>query len=403
MNAPSTPTPSGPVLSSDRLLSLDLIRGVAVLMIFVVNIKAMGAPASYYGVAELWSSGLDQNLARLQRLLVDEKFVTLFTALFGVGLAIFCDRARAKGAGRFLIARRLTILLAIGLAHGFLIWFGDILTLYACAGAVAVLFVRHSPTALYTAAGVLIVAQTGFTSALDAGALPRGIQALFTTPFDISPAALDAERTAFLGGVADQFAERSRMFVAQFTSDVGHIGLRTIAIMLAGMALHRQGFFALAWSMKRYATVCAAALIGGGVLRVTLGLIAEDALPPLLAGLFNLGANAAMAFGYATVIVIAVKAGVRFAPLSSVGRMALTNYIASSLIATTLFYGHAGGLFGAISLVQMMGVVAASWIAMLIWSPLWLARFRFGPLEWAWRSLTYGTSQPLRRADGALG
>jgi len=119
--APSPPTSSRPIPSSERLIALDLIRGVAVLMIFVVNIKAMGAPAAYYAIGALWETALDQNVARLQRLIVDEKFVTLFTALFGVGLAIFCDRARAKGAGRFLIVRRLAILLAIGLAHGLFI------------------------------------------------------------------------------------------------------------------------------------------------------------------------------------------------------------------------------------------------------------------------------------------
>jgi len=395
-------TTSQPTPTSERVIALDITRGVAVLMIFVVNIKAMGSPAAYYNLSELWASPFDQFLAKLQLLFVGEKFLTLFTALFGIGLVIFCDRARAKSAGGALIARRLGVLLIIGLAHGFLIWFGDILTLYACAGVVVLAFVRKSPATLYIAGTGLLLAQFVLVAALEAGRFPPDISALFTLDRDESAAGIDADKLAYLGNVGDQLVRRSHDFVNVFTTHLGHTGLRTVAVMLFGMALYKQGFFNLQWSSRRYHTLTGVALIGGLSARTAIGLLVEgDSFPPIIIALAYVS-NAAIAFGYAGLVVSALKLGLRFDPLAAAGRMALTNYIASSVIGTTLFYGHAGGLFGAFTLVQLMGVVVVVWCAMLVWSSLWLARFRYGPLEWVWRSLTYGRAQPLR-PDGALG
>jgi len=391
-----------PTPASERVIALDVTRGVAVLMIFVVNIKAMGAPFAFYNLSELWASPLDQFLAKLQLLFVGEKFLTLFTALFGIGLVIFCDRARAKSAGGALIARRLGVLLAMGLAHGFFIWFGDILTLYACAGTLVLAFVRSSPRTLYAVGAGLLLSQFILVAALEAGRFPPDISALFTLDRDESAAGIAADKIAYLGNVGDHLVRRSHDFVNVFTTHFAHTGLRTVAVMLFGMALYKQGFFDLRWPARRYYVLTGAALVIGLSARTAIGLLVEgDSFPPIIIALAYLS-NATIAFGYAGLVVSALKLGLRFDPLAAAGRMALTNYIASSVIGTTLFYGHAGGLFGALSLVQLMGVVVVVWIAILVWSSLWLARFRYGPLEWMWRSLTYGRTQPLR-SDGALG
>lgn len=396
-----------PTNESDRLDFLDVLRGFAVLAIFVVNIKAMAMPFAYYANASLWTGDYDMTIAALQAFLVEDKWRTIFTALFGAGLTLFAERAAARGVSdTSLMVRRLFFLALFGLFHLLLIWFGDILFAYAMAGFLAMWFRNaKARSLLWLSIGFLVV---GF---------------LWTSLFNISPAMisevraevepifwgsdadiLQQENAAFLGGVADHIAWRlngSGEYILIYFLAGGHL-LETLGIMLAGMWAYRIGFFSLRFGPSVYLfTAVAGFAIAFGFDVMRWGLLTDNNWDfaayswgqPLnhLDGYFG-------AIGYAALVGLFVRLGVAPRAFAAAGRMAFTNYIACSLIGTTLFYGHGLGLFGALTNLQLMGVVFATWISILIWSPLWLAKFRFGPLEWLWRSLTYGRLQPLQKA-----
>ncbi|MFN3523111.1 MAG: DUF418 domain-containing protein [Phenylobacterium sp.] len=386
---------------TERIEAIDVLRGVAVLMIFAVNIKAMAVPPSYYFSPEAWGNPLDAAIGRAHRLLIDEKFFTIFTALFGCGLAIFCDRARAAGRSGVLIYRRLAALFAIGLVHGYLIWFGDVLALYAVAGLVAVQFVRASPRTLYLAALGFLALRMAAEFSPAPGLLSA---AIFGTQPAPPPDVADAlARAAYLGGWGAQLAARadtfSRIMVVHLVVDAP----RVVAIMLAGLGLYRQGFLSAQWPVRAYLAAIIAGAAAVVALRCASAAGSAATGETVVWATLRIGAHFVQAFVYAAVVMGAARAGLRLRPLANAGRMALTNYIACSLIGTTVFYGHGLGLYGALSLAQIMGVVALVWLLLVALSTIWLRRFRFGPLEWAWRCLTYRRWEPLRRLEGRAG
>ena len=395
-----------PIAAENRIDFLDILRGVAVLAIFSVNIKAMFLPFPFYSNATLWPGEYDMIVAALQAFLIDDKWRTIFTMLFGAGIALIATRAHAKGETSLgLLIRRLFFLGVFGLIHLFLIWTGDILFTYASVGLIALWFRHASKTVLF------------WTTVFSAV-----VGLVWTTAFNAGPAIIPeirAEIEPFLWGSDPQWLqdtiEEMRSGVGAHLSNrwvagqdylffyylLGGHWLETLAIMLGGMWAYKCGFFSGTLASSTYRDV---ALIGiGGAFTIDLtrwallnyfdwSFVAYSFMQPLnqIDGYFA-------AAGYSGLIGLWVKAGWRPRALAATGRMAFTNYIACSLIGTTLAYGHGGGLFGLLTNLQLMGIVAATWIAILIWSPLWLARYRFGPLEWFWRSLTYGRVQPFRR------
>lgn len=397
-------TPTG---ETDRLDFLDVLRGFAVLAIFVVNIKAMASPFAYYANSSLWTGEHDMTVAAVQAFLVEDKWRTIFTALFGAGLALFADRAAVKGfGGAGLMARRLFFLALFGLFHLLLIWIGDILFAYALAGFLAMWFRRSSARLLFRLTiGCIVVALlwTGLFNVAPA-LIPEVRAEIEPILWGSDAEMLQQENAAFLGGVAEHIAWRikgaSEYILIYFLAG-GH-WLETMGVMFAGMWAYRIGFFSFRFGAGVYlmtALIGFAIALGLDATRWTIltgsdwDFAAYSLTQPLnqLDGYFG-------AIGYAGLIGLLVRSGFKPRAFAAAGRMAFTNYIACSLIGTTLFYGHGLGLFGSLTNLQLMGVVFAVWIAVLTWSPLWLSKFRFGPLEWLWRSLTYGRFQPLRKA-----
>ncbi len=393
-------TPIGPTTAQERFDMLDVVRGVAVLAILAVNMKVMAAPFQAYNNPGFWEGPWDRAIFLATTVLVEMKFITIFSTLFGAGLALVAARSDANGVRGRLRDRNLWLLI-FGLAHGFLIWVGDVLAHYALAGAIAALFIRGSARTLFTAGAVLLL--IGFALQFLALAAPPDAEvdqamkaALWAYDGDL------AQRTiaAYGGDILAQLRHRANEFPEAFAYALFLIP-RTIGLMLIGGALYKTGFLTGAWPPGRYA---AATVIG-----LVLGLAAELARVMTLEAmgwpfgaykswspLVQYPASLAAAFGYAAAIGWALRSGVTLAPLAAAGRMAFTNYIASSLILTTIYNGHGLGIYGRPDLTLAGMITLGAWAAMLVWSPLWLARFRFGPLEWAWRSLTYRRMQPLR-------
>ena len=398
--------------SADRLTSLDALRGLAVLGILVMNVQGFAMVSAAY-VNPLAQGGLDLaewSVWALGRIFFDYKFIGLFSLLFGAGLALFITRAEQAGRdGLSLHARRMVWLGLFGMLHAYLIWYGDILLTYAVCGLLVVWAIRLSPAWLaglgvlvaLPGAALLVLAQIDI-DALSA-AQRASMAAAFWTPDE---AVIAAEQAAIVGSWSEQMeARRSSVgFMLNWLLPRENLW-KSCGFMLLGMALYKSGFFQRRWSQAGYARLAIVTLGSGFALTFT-GLFLD-----VRAG-FDIGwsLNGGRAWLYVSSFPQAVGYAALFywmwgrgwldlvgVWLADVGRMAFTNYIAQSIICAWIFYGWGLGLFGALDRTAQLGVVAGIWVAQLLYSRFWLRRFRFGPLEWSWRALTYWTSPALRR------
>ena len=396
-----------PVARDNRFASLDVLRGFAVLAIFAVNIKAMVAPFPFYANASLWTGQFDMLVAGFQAFLIDDKWRTVFTGLFGAGIVLIAEKTRAAGGDPLArLTRRNLWLLLFGLIHLIGIWIGDILTTYALAGFVAMLFWNKPKTTLWIWSCVLFIISYVWINGINYSLIVIPEARSEVLPILWLPDAEEIRRSTDIylsANPLDHVMSRASEAITfiPFTVLSGFATM-TAAIMLAGMALWKNGFLKAELSMSTYLVT---AIIGLALALATdtgrwLYLIRSDwsfdafilsQLSNLFNGLFG-------GLGYAALVMAAVRGGARITPMAMVGRMAFSNYIACSLVGTTIAGGHAFALFGKISNLQAMGIVAASWVALIILSAAWLSVFRFGPLEWLWRSLTYGKLQPILKS-----
>ncbi|MCV0384585.1 MAG: DUF418 domain-containing protein [Erythrobacter sp.] len=391
--------------------------------ILAANIVAFGQPFSayIYPGAFLTPHGAAENAMWVaQFVLIDGKMRGLFTLLFGAGLYLFMERAWAwaRGAGRALQARRLLFLGLFGLIHYFLIWEGDILFLYAASGLVALLFVKLSEEkqlALgiigYALGGLLYL---GFAFSMEAAAdgslaaTPEAAQEMRVALEDgkqeeLREALVDATLIRsgdYSGLVAHRFADHTE----DLANTLMTLWTETLPLMLIGMALYRFGFFSGAIARRKLLLFGSAALLVGGAASLWIALrVAEG-------GFSYYGTMAAftgwghfpqllMTLGYAALLAVwgATAQGWLAVRVKAAGRAAFTNYLGTSIAMMVVFHGWAGGLFGQLARGELYLVMLAGWAVMLGWSKPWLDRFRYGPLEWLWRCLTYGRRFPLVR------
>ena len=425
---------AAPIAASggNRLLSLDFIRGIAVMGILAANIVAFGQPM----VATTWPGGflaphgaLSDQLWVAQFVLVDGKMRGLFTLLFGAGMILFLDRAWARGQGRGLQLRRLAWLLMFGLAHFFFIWKGDILALYALCGMICLLFVKLKPGTLlglgitfYLFGAAIFTAMSGFLYWVMAGG---GADIMAQS----SPEMESAEQVrAQFGeietqGVLDGQVETPLIQAGDYSGWVQHnftehwadpiaavffAGLETIPLILIGMALYRYGLFDGRISGRKQAIWGAIGVVIGLAGSLALGLWAFERDLGFFATFFAFVGSSTFVrlpfiIGLAALLALwGPKAtGWLGSRVIAAGRMAFSNYLGTSILMLFVFHGFALGLFGELGRPQLYLVVLGVWVVMLLWSKAWLSAYRFGPLEWLWRSLTYGKLFPIRRTDEA--
>ena len=394
---------NSPIEATDRIESLDVLRGFAVLGILVMNIQAFAMPGAAYFNPTAYGdlNGLNFFTWLASYLLVDQKFMSIFSLLFGAGICLFADRAEARsGRSVGLHYRRMFYLLVFGLIHAYLLWSGDILVAYALCGSVIFLLRNRSPRALVVSGLVVFVVASVFSIGI-------GITTEFIPDEDVAEivaawapdvAKIEAELVAYRGGWFAQQAQRvSDTLVMHTMALPTELLWQSAGIMLMGMALYRWHILSAVRNDRFYLRL---ALIGFGV---GLPIVAAGAWWNFAAGWrwersmflgsqFNYWGSLAMAFGYVGLVMLAVRREWFSAlqmRLAAAGRMAFTNYIAQTLICTTIFYGHGFGLFGSVVRWQQAIIVIAIWVIQLWWSPLLMRRFRYGPLEWSWRALTY--------------
>ncbi|WP_440764881.1 DUF418 domain-containing protein [Natronorubrum sp. DTA7] len=394
---------NGPMSPSERVVALDALRGVALLGILVINIRVFSMPEVVLSNPTAYGdlSGGNYWVWFVGHVFVEGKFITLFTFLFGAGVVLFTRSVEKRGRSSLgLHVRRFGWLVVFGLGHAYLLWYGDILVAYGvCAFGVVVLR-DHPPRPLARLGVVLLLIPSAIEVLAGLALDPTVIASTWRPP----ETALQAEVETYRSGWLTQMEHRApAAFQRQTSGFLGYTVFRVSGSMLLGMALFRWGVLTNDRPSQFY--------------RRLIGIGAISGLSLVLAGVWYIqasdwSAGAALfwrQFNYwgslplAGAYVGAVMLYCRWRPesatvlaLAAVGRTAFSNYLLQTVLATSIFYGHGLGLFGQVTRVQALGIVVAIWAVQIPLSVLWLRYFRFGPIEWLWRVLTYRSRQPFR-------
>lgn len=405
MSKPTTPT--------QRIVAIDVLRGFALLGILVMNIQFFAMPAAAYFNPTAYGdlTGVNRWVWILSHLLTDHKMMNIFSMLYGAGIVLLTDRLAAREEHPLRIHYRRTLwLLMIGLVHAYLIWAGDILTVYAVTALVVVWFRKLRPTWLVVW-GILFLSISSAIMLLGGWSLPKmppEQAAALIADWEPAAAELNAELAAYRGGWLAQMEPRVAESLSMHTGGIFAWGFwRSGGLMLLGMAFFKWEFFSAKRSRRFYLILLLVGL-GIGLPIVAYGIVQNFAQGwTFVYSRFGIGyqynywASILVSLGYVGGVMLIVQANLLArltSALAAVGRMALTNYLLHSIIATTIFYGHGLGLFGNVNRIGQILIVFAIWLVQLLISPWWLAHFRYGPVEWLWRSLTYWQLQPLRRS-----
>lgn len=402
---------TGPVQGSERIESLDVLRGLALLGILLMNIQSFAMPGAAYLNPMAYGSleGLDGAVWVVTHLFADQKFMAIFSMLFGAGICLFADRAVAsRGRAAGLHYRRTLWLLVFGLIHAHFIWYGDILYSYALCGLWVYLFRNRSPRTLIITGVVITAVHTLFYlfSGMSLQHFPPEALAEINRSWSPTAAQIAEEVAWHQAGYLEQLPHRSGTAAFMETQLFLMIFLwRAGGMMLIGMGLYKLGVLSAERDRSFYIKLLVAgaalglALSGWGLYQnMSRGFPMEYSF--FLGSQWNYWGSIGAALAWIAAVMLMVKAGAwpgLQSRLAAVGRTAFSNYILQSVIMTFIFYGHGLGLFGELSRTAQLGMVLAVWVLQLVISPLWLARYRFGPMEWAWRSLTYWQRQPMRR------
>lgn len=401
-----------PVTERERIVSIDVLRGFALLGILPMNIQGFSMIGAAYFNPTAYGDlhGANYLVWLLCHVLADEKFMTIFSMLFGAGILLMTGRVEAAGRSSMALHyRRMGWLILFGIAHSYLLWYGDILFSYGMCGLVVYLCRKLRPRTLLIlglatiAVGSIILAGYSLWSRQWSGAELQLAREQLWMP---TPQMIARELVAYRGSWTAQMSRRvpdslqmESVFFAAATF------WRAGGLMLVGMGLFKLGVFSGKLPDRPYQRMIAVALLIG--IPVTLyGTYSDFATgwdfrySFFVGAQFNYWASLLVSLGWVGAVMLASKAKAFLSltrRLAAVGRMAFSNYILDSVLCTTIFYGHGFGLFGKVERMGQFAIVLAIWTIQLAVSPIWLRYFFFGPLEWLWRSLTYLRWEPLRR------
>ena len=418
-------TALSPVAPRERIDVIDMLRGFAIFGILVVNTFYFFNPWYAPQLTEA-SSAADEVAHFVIYFLFVSKFYTLFSFLFGLGMFIQMSRAEEKGASFVpTYLRRLLILGVFGLAHGVLLWVGDILFVYAVTGTILLwIFRKRSPRTLLVWAVVLISIPVLFMT-LSAGAIEfarmappeSGAYEAVQAGFAESAAQFEADTAEDYviygsGNFLEITAERWRDFTS-ILMVVGWFMLPSVlAMFLLGLRAGKRGWFThqdehrssfrrlLMWALP-LGLVMNFYVALTGFSQNQLGVEVFGWETALQVAALNIG-SVLLSMSYVAGIMLFSQSerGQRvLAPLAPVGRMALSNYLMHSIVMTTLSYGYGFGLFGQVGLALGFVLSVALYAVQIPLSRWWLSRFRFGPFEWIWRTLTYMRLQPMKTKE----
>ena len=411
----AAPPPSrlAPVAERERIVVLDVLRGIALLGVVVANVWLWfsGISFKFPGYREeLLRFSIDSAVFFAIAVLVSGKAMSTFSFLFGLGFAV--QMLRAASRGRSIVptyVRRLTVLLLIGAIHMTLLWYGDILFAYAVLGFSLILFRHRADRTLLTWAAILIIAVP-----LLLGGIPWMLDVL---GIPVPPPKLEeiAKRNAatlatFQSGsygaiVGENLHQAGKFYAGRKAPWL----LYVLGLFVLGLYTgRRQVFERVTEHRKTFRRIASWGIpvgIGGSVLMAVLqtvlppeAMFSEPRLVLLVMAVFVVS-TVPLAAGYVSAATLLLQDETwrrRLGVFAPVGRMALTNYLSQTVIMLLIYYPYGGGLIGRVGPAVGLGIALAVFALQIVWSRIWLARFQFGPMEWLWRSLTYGEFQPMR-------
>ena len=416
-----------PVAPGERIEALDVLRGFALLGILLLNIIGFGLPFASYLTpsADGATSGINFGVYVTVDVFFEGALRALFSMLFGAGVLLF---ASGKGAGPYY--RRQLLLLLFGLFDAFvLLWSGDILVPYALAGLLLYLARNWRARTLFILAGVVFAYLALLYASVWTGLAVLGEQAAEIQARVAAGAVASEADRGVLAGYADlsavvnpSAAETAReaavwrgSYLKSFAANAAGLLATTYAFnmpvilfwdafaaMLLGMALFRTGVLEARRSPRFYGILAGAGLTVGLAVNIAEVLLRAGTgfetqwLPSFSSPLYDVG-RIAMGLGYLGLVMLACRYGLWAAvrrALAAVGRMALTNYLMQSLICLFVFHDMGLGWWNELERHQLYYVVAAVWAFQVAFSVAWMGRYRFGPMEWLWRALTYGRLPP---------
>jgi len=399
----------GPVQLSERILFIDILRGMALFGILAANMRAFFAPLdAYMTIGVLFHSRADVLAQFFVDAFIQGKFISIFSFLFGMGFAIQMSRAEARGA-RFLgfYPRRLLALALFGIVHGILIWSGDVLLTYALSGAILLLFRKRQQKTLLWWAGSLFSIPI-VVSSVFLGLYYSRFRQPWMTPKPPDVAKFHSIIQIYAHGTVRQILAQNWLEWKQglpgelFAICAAGLFLLGMWVWRAGIVQHLEEHQAV---LER---VCAWCLSVGLILNIYEAAV--NALLPrghvslwgFFAGVLWLPGSHILAAGYASgLALIFLHEDKRrwLLPFAAVGRMALTNYLMQSVLCTLFFYHYTTGLYGRIGPAMGFIPTLVLYGAQVVISNWWLARYRFGPMEWLWRGMTYGKFPSMQKEE----
>ncbi len=408
-----------PVAANERIETMDVLRGFALLGILLMNIEAFVGPMmdALTGVNPRFT-GADRWVDAAIYVLVQGKFITLFSLLFGMGFAVMLERAHARGgSGGWLYVRRMLALLGIGLVHALLIWSGDILLTYALLGFVLLLFFRRTPVSRLPKWGVALALLPVLLTWLWAASItlaqqdPQAaaeMQKAMSAQGSEMSAMAEAQRLAYGSGTYAEAVSQRAADTGMMLGFLVFFGPLVLGMFLFGSWFVRSGVMR---DPGAHLPLFRRLLTLGFALGLPLMLWSTWTHPTMSFSEVSIGsaaaqsaahaANILMCLGYFAGIVLLMQQPTwaqRLRWMAPAGRMALTNYLMQSVICTFVFYGYGLGYFERLPRAWQPLFVLAVFALQVVASRWWLSKFRYGPAEWVWRWLTYLQRPSMRLA-----
>ncbi len=403
-------TKKQPTANANRIISLDILRGFALLGILIMNMTSFSMPGAHYlnPMAEGLLEGADKWAFYFSQLFANQKFMSLFSILFGAGIILMTSRIEQSGksAAKRHYFRNFWLLL-IGLFHAYVIWHGDILVQYALCSIWLFLFRKKSPKTLFIWAAIffLINIFISLSGGFSIPSMSTAEVADMCASWQPATEKIVAETAAYRSHWLAHFPYRSTTaFGLETYIFLLGIGWQITGLMLVGMGLFKTKILTAERSISFYKKM----MVFGFSIGLAFGIYGLQQnyahnwsceYSFLIGSQWNFLGSVPMALGYIGIIMWGCKSSL-FPTLKKwlapFGRMALTNYLLQSIIATFIFYGHGLGLFGTIGRAEQWGYILGIWLFQILFSKWWLGRFKFGPFEWLWRSLTYWEVQSIK-------